>query len=58
MEHEDNEHWWLTEDKKGHVGYVPVPYVMIIMDETVQEFKTLVTRPGKNDKWDTCQLRM
>ena len=37
MEHEDNEHWWLTEDKKGHVGYVPVAYVMIIMDETVQE---------------------
>ena len=37
MEHEDNEHWWLAEDNKGQVGYVPVAYVMIIMDETVQE---------------------
>ena len=37
MEHEDNEHWWLAEDSKGQVGYVPVAYVMIIMDETVQE---------------------
>ena len=37
MEHEDNEHWWLAEDNKGQVVYVPVAYLMIIMDETVQE---------------------
>ena len=24
MKHDDNEHWWLVEDGKGHVGYVPV----------------------------------
>ena len=23
MEHEDSEHWWLAEDNKGQVGYVP-----------------------------------
>ena len=23
MKHDDNEHWWLTEDGKGPVGYVP-----------------------------------
>ena len=33
--HEYNEHWWLAEDNKGQVGYVPVAYVMMIMDETV-----------------------
>ena len=37
LEHEDNEHWWLAEDNKGQVGYVPVAYMMIVMDETVQE---------------------
>ena len=37
MEHEDNEHWWLAEDNKRQMGYVPVAYVMIIMGETVQE---------------------
>ena len=37
MEHEDNEHWWLSEDSKGEVGYVPVSYLMMIVDETVQE---------------------
>ena len=37
MEHEDNEHWWLAEDNKEHVGYVPVAYAMIVVDETVQE---------------------
>ena len=37
MEHEDNEHWWLAEDSKRQMGYVPVAYVVIIMDETVQE---------------------
>ena len=37
LEHEDNEHWWLVEDSKGQVGYVPVSHLMIIMDETIQE---------------------
>ena len=37
VEHEDNEHWWLAEDSKGHVGYVPVSHMMIIVDETIQE---------------------
>ena len=37
MEHEESEHWWLAEDNKGHVVYVPVAYLMIIMDETVRE---------------------
>ena len=36
MEHEDNVHWWLAEDSKGEVGYVPVSYMMMIVDETVQ----------------------
>ena len=37
MEHDDNESWWLAEDVKGQVGYVPVAYLMIILDETLHE---------------------
>ena len=37
MKHDDNEHWWLVEDGKGRVGYVPAAYLMIIIDETRQE---------------------
>ena len=37
MEHDDNESWWLAEDVKGHVGYVPAAYLMIILDETLPE---------------------
>ena len=37
MEHNDNEHWCLAEDSKGEVGYVTVSYLMMIVDETVQE---------------------
>ena len=37
MEHDDNESWWLAEDVKGQVGYVPAAYLMIILDETQQE---------------------
>ena len=37
MEHNDNEHWWLAEYSKGEVGYVPVSYLMMIVDETFQE---------------------
>ena len=35
--HEENEHWWLVEDGKVQVGYVPVAYPMIIIDETLHE---------------------
>ena len=44
MKHEDNEHGWLVEDGKGQVGYVPVAYLMIIIDETLQEEETDTTR--------------
>ena len=37
LEHEDNEHWWLAEDNKGQVGYVPVSHLKMIMDETIQD---------------------
>ena len=37
MEHEDNEHWWLAEYSNGEVKYVPLVYLMTIVDETVQE---------------------
>ncbi len=38
MTHDENEHWWLVEDGKGHVGYVPVAsYLLIIIYETLQE---------------------
>ena len=35
MKNDDNENWWLVEDGKGQVGYVPVAY--------------LATQPGKKD---------
>ena len=37
MTNEDNKHWWLAEDGKGQVGYVPVTYLKIIIDVTRQE---------------------
>ena len=37
MKHDDNESWWLAEDVKGQVGYVPAAYLMIILDETLHE---------------------
>ena len=47
---EENEHWWLVEDGKGQVGYVPVAYIMIIIDETLHltRFNKILTRlPSK-----------
>ena len=37
MTNEDSEHWWLEEDGKGQVGYVPAAYLKIIRDVTRQE---------------------
>ena len=37
MEHDDNDIGWLAEDVKGQVGYVPAAYIMIVLDDTVNE---------------------
>ena len=37
MTNENNKHWWLAEDGKGQVGYVPATYLKIIRDVTRQE---------------------
>ena len=37
MTNEDNEQWWLAEDGKGQVGYMPATYLKIIRDVTRQE---------------------
>ena len=44
MKHDDNEHWWLAEDGKGQVGYAPSAYLMIIVNETIQEEDSDTTR--------------
>ena len=47
MEHDDNESWWLAEDVKGQVGYVPAAYLMIILDETLHEEESRKDAHGK-----------
>ena len=44
MKHDDTDHWWLAENEKGQVGYVPVAYLMIIIYETVHEEESDTTR--------------
>ncbi len=38
------------EDGNGQVGYVPVAYLMIIIDETLQEEESDTTRKEGDDK--------
>ena len=44
MKHDDNPHWWLAENGKGQVGYVPAAYLMIIIDDILQEEDSDTTR--------------
>ena len=50
MKRDDNEHWWLVEDGKGQVGYVPAAYLMIIIDETRQEKENDTNREEGHEK--------
>ena len=50
MKHDDNDHWWLAENGKGQVGYVPTAYLMIIIDETLQEEDSDTTRKEEQGK--------
>ena len=50
MKHDDNEHWWLADDGKGQVGYVPVAYLIIIIYETLQEEESDTTRKEGREK--------
>ena len=50
--------WWLAEDSKGEVGYVPVSYLMMILDETVQEEGCDRTRKeGQEKSTDGTKIR-
>ena len=57
MTNEDNEHWWLAEDGKGHVGYVPATYLKIIRDVTRQEEESDTARKeGYGKKTDGTKI--
>ena len=50
MKHDDNEHWWLAEYVKGHVGCVPAAYLMVILNETLHEEESDPSRKEGHDK--------
>ena len=54
MTNEDSEHWWLAEDGKEQVGYVPATYLKIIRDVTRQEEESnsQERRVWKEDRWN------
>ena len=57
MKHDDNDHWWLAENGKGQVGYVPAAYLMIIIDETLQEEDSDTTRKeGQGKRTDGTKI--
>ena len=50
MKHDNNEHWWLVEDGKGQVEYVPAAHLMIIIDETRQEEESGTNRKEGHER--------
>ena len=57
MTNENNEHWWLAEDVKGQVGYVPATYLKIITDVTRQEEESdTVRKEGYGKKTDGTKI--
>ena len=56
MKHDDNDHWWLAENAKGQVGYVPAAYLMIILDETLQEEDSDTRKEGQGKGTDGTKI--
>ena len=56
MKHDDNDHWWLAENGKGQVGYVPAAYLMIILDETLQEEDSDTRKEGQGKGTDGTKM--
>ena len=57
MTNENNEHWCLTEDGKGQVGYVPAAYLKIITDVTRREEESDTARKeGYGKKSDGTKI--
>ena len=56
MKHDDNDHWWLEENGRGQVGYVPASYLMIIIDDTLQEEDSDTTRKEGQGKGTEAEL--
>ena len=56
MKHDDNESWWLAEDVKGQVGYVPAAYLMIILDETLHEEENGKGQDGERRKTNLAKV--
>ena len=54
MKHDD--HWWLAENGKGQVGYVPAAYLMIIPDETLQEEDSDTRKEGQGKGTDGTKI--
>ena len=56
MANEDNEHWWLAEDEKGQVGYVPATYLKIIIQRCDPPGRgkrhSQERRVWKEDRWN------
>ena len=56
MKHDDNDHWWLAENGKGQVGYVPTAYLMIIPDETLPEEDSDTRKEGQGKGTDGTKI--
>ena len=56
VKHDDNDHWWLAENGKGQVGYVPAAYLMIILDETLQEEDSDTRKEGQGKGTDGTKI--
>ena len=46
-----HEHWWLVEDRNGQVGYAPLAFMMVILDNTVDEVESDATKIGTSEQY-------
>ena len=56
VQHAENEHWRLVEDRNDDVGYAPAGFLVVILDTTAEEQESDATKKGQENSTEENRI--